>query len=312
MGEVYRARDTRLDRTVALKILPAPFAADPHFQKRFGREARAISQLTHPHICAVYDVGEQDGTAFLVMELLEGETLADRLKKGALPLDQALKIAIQITDALNTAHRHTIVHRDLKPSNVMLTKAGAKLLDFGLAKASAPANAADGLSTLTISSPNFTAVGTILGTVQYMAPEQLEAKEADARTDIFAFGAVLHEMLTGNKAFEGQTHASLIAAILDHDPPPVSSVQPLTPRSVDRLVAKCLAKNPDERWQSAKDLHDELKWIAEDGSQGAIPTSSRRRLLASVRLSWSVAAVCLLTTVALAAATYLWHAAADD
>jgi Tol biopolymer transport system component len=312
MGEVYRARDTRLDRTVAVKILPDSLAADPHFQKRFEREARAISRLTHPHICTLYDVGEQDGTAFLVMELLEGETLADRLKKGALPLDQALKIAIQIADALNTAHRHSIVHRDLKPSNVMLTKAGAKLLDFGLAKASEPANAADGLSMLTTTSPNLTALGTILGTFQYMAPEQLEAKEADARSDIFAFGAVLREMLTGKKAFEGQTQASLIAAILDHDPPPVSSVQPLTPRSVDRIVAKCLAKNPDDRWQSAKDLHDELQWIADGGAQSGIPTPSRRGLLNSVRLSWSVAAVCLLAMVALAAATYLRRTPADE
>jgi eukaryotic-like serine/threonine-protein kinase len=231
MGEVYRARGTRLDRTVAIKILPEALAADPQFRERFDREARAISQLTHPHICTLYDVGEQQGTAFLVMECLEGETLADRLKKGALPLDEPLKVAIQIADALSAAHRHGVVHRDLKPGNVMLTKAGAKLLDFGLAKASGPPIGGAGLSMLPTMQPNLTAQGTILGTLQYMAPEQLEGKEADERTDIFAFGAVLYELLTGTKAFSGTSHASLISSIMSSQPPSVSRMQMLAPPS---------------------------------------------------------------------------------
>jgi serine/threonine protein kinase len=206
MGEVYRARDTRLDRTVAVKILSPTLAADPQFCERFDREARAISQLTHPSICTLYDVGKHDGTAFLVMELLDGETLANRLKKGALPLGEALTIAMQIADALDAAHRRGIVHRDLKPGNMMLTKGGAKLLDFGLAKTTAPGGtvAVAGLSMLPTTPPNMTAQGTILGTFQYMTPEQLEGRDADARTDVFAFGAVLYEMLTGKKASKGR------------------------------------------------------------------------------------------------------------
>ena len=258
MGEVYKARDTRLDRTVAIKILPEALAADPQFRERFDREARAISQLTHPHICTLYDVGEHQGTAFLVMEYLEGETLADRLKKGALPLDQALTIAIQIASALDKAHRAGIVHRDLKPGNIMLTKSGATLLDFGLAKACKPLVGGTGLSMLPTTPPNLTAQGTILGTFQYMAPEQLEGQEADARTDMFAFGAVLYEMITGKRAFAGKSQAGLISAILSADPPPMVSLQPVTPPALDHVVHRCLAKDPDERWQSAKDLHDEL------------------------------------------------------
>ena len=216
MGEVYKARDTRLDRTVAIKVLPEHVASDPDLQQRFDREAKTISSLNHPHICTLYDVGRQDGTAFLVMEYLEGETLAQRLTHGALPFDRALQIAIQIADALDKAHRSGIVHRDLKPGNIMLTKGGAKLLDFGLAKLRpvATVGAVAATAAPTISSP-LTGVGSIVGTFQYMAPEQLEGKEADARTDIFAFGAVLYEMLTGKKAFEGKSQASLIAAILD-------------------------------------------------------------------------------------------------
>jgi eukaryotic-like serine/threonine-protein kinase len=283
MGEVYKARDTRLDRTVAIKILPPQIATDPQFRERFDREARAISALDHPHICALHDVGDQDGTSFLVMQYLEGETLADRLTKGALPLEHALRYAVEIASALDTAHRHGITHRDLKPGNVMLTKSGAKLLDFGLAKSSrvvqdfspAVAGRSEDLRHArtmlpTMTSP-LTAQGTILGTFQYMAPEQLEGHEADPRTDIFAFGVVLYEMLTGRKAFEGKSQASLIAAILEREPPPISSAQPLTPPALDRVVKKCLAKDPDDRWQSARDLHDELKWIAESGSHAGIP-----------------------------------------
>ena len=300
MGEVYRARDTRLDRTVAIKVLPESFAADPLFRERFDREARAISQLTHPHICTLYDVGEQQGTAYLVMEYLEGETLADRLKKGALPLDDALKNAIQIADALDKAHRAGIVHRDLKPGNVMLTKAGAKLLDFGLAKATAPAIAGAGLSMVPTTPPHLTAQGTILGTFQYMAPEQLEGQDADARTDIFAFGVVLYEMLTGKRAFAGKTHASLIGAILKDEPPPISHVQPIAPPALDRIVKKCLAKEPDQRWQSAGDLHDELAWMAELSSQSGAGVRSGKRPLGNARLAWSLLIVAVLALVALA------------
>ena len=284
MGEVYKARDTRLDRTVAIKILPETLAADPQFRERFDREARAISQLTHPHICTLYDVGEQQGTAFLVMEYLEGETLADRLKKGALPLDDALNVAIQIADALSAAHRHGIVHRDLKPGNVMLTKAGAKLLDFGLAKASGPAIAGAGQSMLPTTPPNLTAQGTILGTFQYMAPEQLEGKEADARTDIFAFGAVLYEMLTGTKAFSGASHASLISSIMSSQPPPVSMVQTLAPAELDHLIARCLAKDPEDRWQSARDVKLQLSWIAEARLSPSSPTTKSNELARATRL----------------------------
>jgi Tol biopolymer transport system component len=305
MGEVYKARDTRLDRAVAVKILPTALAADPTFRERFDREARAISRLTHPNICTLYDVGEHDGTAFLVLELLDGQTLADRLKKGAVPLDEALKIAIQIADALNAAHRHGIVHRDLKPGNVILAKAGAKLLDFGLAKASGPAIAVAGLSMLPTTPPNLTAQGTILGTYQYMAPEQLEGQDADARTDIFAFGAVLFEMLTGKKAFEGKSYASLIAAILEHDPPQLAALQPLAPSALDHILKKCLAKDPDERWQNAGDLTSELTWIATSGgaltTAVALSASSRGERRALTR-SVSAAAVALLVG---AVATYL-------
>jgi Tol biopolymer transport system component len=309
MGEVYKARDTRLDRTVAIKILPETLAADPHFRERFDREARAISQLTHTHICTLYDIGEQDGTAFLVMEYLDGETLADRLKKGALPLDEALKIAIQIADALSTAHRHGIVHRDLKPGNVMLAKTGAKLLDFGLAKANGLTIAGTGLSKLPTTPPNLTAQGTILGTFQYMAPEQLEGDNADSRTDVFAFGAMLYEMVTGQRAFEGKNHASVIAAILKYEPPPVSSLRPLTPPALDRLVKKCLAKDPDRRWQSASDLRDELTWIADTGATasgvGAMPPAAIARAPRE-RLAWTMVATALLLAAVLAAPAALY------
>jgi serine/threonine protein kinase len=302
MGEVYKARDTRLDRNVAVKILAAAVAADPHFRERFNREARAISQLAHPHICTLHDVGEHEGTAFLVMELLTGETLAERLTKGALPLDEALRVAIEITGALDAAHRHGIVHRDLKPGNVMLTKGGAKLLDFGLAKASAPAIAGVETSMLPTRQANLTEPKTILGTVQYMAPEQLEGLDADARTDLFALGAVLYEMLTGRKAFEGRTHATLIAAIIGTNPPPLSQILPIVPATLDRIVATCLAKEPDERWQSARDLTRELRWVAEPStSVDGHPSQARSIWLRA--LPWTVAGV---FGVALVAAVLAW------
>ena len=261
-GEVYLAEDSRLDRKVALKILPQHLSDRADLRERFEREARAVSSLNHPHICTLYDIGEQDGIHYLVMEHLEGDTLAARLEKGALPLEQTLQYAIQIADALDKAHRQGVVHRDLKPGNIMLTKGGAKLLDFGLAKLQAKETPTN-LSALPTEQANLTAEGTILGTLQYMAPEQLEAKEADARTDIFAFGAVVYEMATGKKAFEGGSQASLISAIMKDDPPAMAELQPMTPSVLDRVIKKCLAKEPDSRWQSASDLHDELGWIAE-------------------------------------------------
>ena len=269
MGEVYRARDTRLERTVAIKILPEALAADPQFRERFDREARTVSQLDHPHICAVYDVGEDAGTAYLVMQYLEGETLAARLERGALPVAQALALAIQIAGALDAAHRAGIVHRDLKPGNIMLTKSGARLLDFGLAKVVAPAVATAGLSMAPTTPAALTEQGTILGTFQYMAPEQLEGREADARSDIFAFGCVLYEMLTGRKAFEGKSHASLIGAIMHAQPASVSAAGAATSPALDRIVAKCLAKDPEARWSSARDLADALSWTGEESASGA-------------------------------------------
>jgi Tol biopolymer transport system component/predicted Ser/Thr protein kinase len=264
MGEVYKARDTRLDRTVAIKVLPEHVATDPDLKARFEREAKTVAALSHPHICPVFDVGTQDGVDFLVMEYLEGDTLAQRLEKGPLPLDQALRYAIEMAGALDKAHRQGIVHRDLKPGNVMLTKTGAKLLDFGLAKfvPTAPAVTNAGSAAPTMEAP-LTGAGSIVGTFQYMAPEQLEGEEADARSDIFAFGATLYEMVTGQKAFAARSQASLIHAIIGVEARPVSDSQPVAPRTLDHLVARCLAKDPDDRWQTARDVHEELRWVLE-------------------------------------------------
>ena len=311
-GEVYKARDTRLDRIVALKILPEHLASDPEFRARFDREARTISQLDHPHICSLYDVGEERGVAYLVMQYLEGETLAERLAAlgrraqgsgfGGLPVTEALSVAVQVASALDAAHRAGIVHRDLKPGNIMIVGADgrggkasglsiAKLLDFGLAKVAGRPGAggaveADSplrLSALPTVAPDLTAPGAVLGTFQYMAPEQLEGREADARTDIFAFGAVLYEMLTGRKAFESRSQAGLISAIMTVEPPAVTTVQPTIPPALVRVVTKCLAKNPDARWQTARDLADELKWI---GAAPESQSSTEPRSSASVR-TWN-------------------------
>jgi eukaryotic-like serine/threonine-protein kinase len=268
MGEVYLARDTRLDRIVAIKVLPTHLADRSELRERFEREARTIASLNHPHICTLFDIGQQEGIDYLVMEYLEGETLAQRLLKGPLPLEQVLQYAIEIADALDKAHRKGVTHRDLKPGNIMLTKTGTKLLDFGLAKLKqevAPANVQ--LSQLATANDPLTAKGSIVGTLQYMAPEQLEGKEVDARTDIFAFGAVVYEMATRKRAFEGKSQASVISAIMSSDPVPMTLLQPMTPLALDRVVKRCLAKETDERWQSANDLTNELKWIAEGGSQ---------------------------------------------
>jgi eukaryotic-like serine/threonine-protein kinase len=322
MGEVYKARDTRLDRSVAIKVLSAHIADDPHARERFQREARAVAALNHPHICTLHDVGSQDPSTgsgqamdFLVMEYVDGETLAERLAKRPLPIDQSLQYAIQIADALDKAHRQGITHRDLKPGNVMLTTVGTKLLDFGLAKLRPAVGGVVGTSAGSNVSPSLTGRGTILGTLQYMAPEQLEGKPADARTDIFAFGALLYEMLTGKKAFEGTSQASLISAILSSDPPPIAVLQPLSPPALDRVVKKCLAKDPDERWQSAHDLMSELTWIAESGLQTAVAAprvdAQLRSRARTQSYGWITAAVFLLTTFALAGALYLRRAPVD-
>jgi eukaryotic-like serine/threonine-protein kinase len=274
MGEVYKARDTRLDRIVAIKVLPTHLADRSELRERFEREAKTIASLNHPQICVLHDIGQQDGIDYLVMEYLEGETLSQRLLKGSLPLEQVLQFAIEIADALDKAHRKGITHRDLKPGNIMLTMPGTKLLDFGLAKLTQePAPAAPDSQLPTMKNA-ITGEGTILGTLQYMAPEQVAAKEVDARTDIFSFGAVVYEMATGRKAFEGKSQASLIAKILETDPPPISSLQPMTPRALDRVVKRCLAKDPENRWQTARDLELELKSIADGGSETALPSAS--------------------------------------
>jgi serine/threonine-protein kinase len=298
MGEVYRARDTRLDRTVAIKVLPAHLADTPDAKQRFEREARAVSALNHPNICTLFDVGSQDGTEYLVMEYMEGETLATRLEKGALPLDQSLRIGIEVADALDKAHRAGIIHRDLKPGNIMLTKSGAKLLDFGLAKATLPLASAGTLTAVVTRTTPMTQAGMIVGTFQYMSPEQVEAKELDARSDIFSFGSVLYEMLTGRAAFQGRSQLSVASAILEKDPEPMSMLQPMTPPALDRTVRKCLAKDPEDRWQTARDLLLELKWVAEAGSQAGVPAPVASHRKNRERTSWAIAAVLALTTIA--------------
>ena len=292
MGEVYKGRDTRLDRIVAIKVLPEHSAARPDLRERFEREARAVSALNHPHICALYDVGQQDGIDFLVMEYLEGETLAQRLERGPLPMEQALRYAVQISDALERAHRHKVIHRDLKPSNIMLVRDGAKLLDFGLAKLHAAAAAEAETRTIAL-----TTEGTILGTFQYMAPEQLEGKDADVRSDIFAFGAVLYEMVTGRKAFEGKSRASITAAIMERDPPPVSQVQPLTAPLLEKLIKTCLAKDPEQRRQTAHDVLLDLKWISEQREQAAEAASAARPQTREF-MAWIAAALMAILCIA--------------
>ena len=263
MGEVYRARDTRLDRTVAIKILPENLSSNPEAKQRFDREARAISSLNHPNICHLYDVGQHDGISYLVMEYLEGETLGERLRKGRLPLEQVFRVGAEICQGLEQAHRSGVVHRDLKPGNIMLTKSGAKLMDFGLAKApAAPLGNLSGSNSLATMSQPLTTEGTIVGTIQYMAPEQLEGKEADNRSDIFALGSVLYEMVTGKRAFEGKTTASTIAAILAAEPKPMSAMQPLSPPALEHVITTCIAKDPEERWQSCADVSRQLEWAA--------------------------------------------------
>ena len=303
MGEVYRARDTRLERTVAIKILRAHLTHDLEAKERFNREARVISGLSHPNICHLYDVGVHDGTSYLVMEYLEGETLADRLRKGPLPLDSFLKIGIEVCEGLEKAHCSGVVHRDLKPGNIMLTKNGTKLMDFGLAKAIPTATATPGLTasfdTPAASQP-LTAQGTVMGTFQYMAPEQVEGREADARSDIFSLGAVLYEMITGKRAFEGKSPLSVASAIIEKDPPPIRSIKPMSPLALDHAIRRCLAKDREERWHTARDLGFELKWIAETGLEvgGTVPIAARHGF--RNRLTWGIAGMLALATIGVA------------
>jgi Tol biopolymer transport system component/predicted Ser/Thr protein kinase len=294
MGEVYRALDTRLDRTVAIKILPPHLSDDAMRRQRFEREAKAVSSLNHPHICTLYDVGRQDGVDFIVMEYVEGVTLAARLEKGPLPTVEVLEYGIQLASALDKAHRNGVTHRDLKPGNIMLTKSGTKLLDFGLAKAAPPLAAGATGATLTNAAAQadpVTREGAVVGTVPYMSPEQVEGKEVDARSDIFSLGAVLYEMVTGRRAFQGQSDFSIASAILVKDPDPISTLHPLTPPALERTIRVCLAKDPDARWQSAGDLCKELRWIADSGSQIGVPMAAAVRRAIRPRIAW------ILTTV---------------
>jgi eukaryotic-like serine/threonine-protein kinase len=320
MGEVYRGTDTRLDRAVAIKVLASHLSSSPELRQRMEREGRAISSLNHPHICHLYDVGSQDGTDYLVMELLQGETLAERLRKGAMPLNGILKIGIAIAEALAVAHRQGIVHRDLKPGNIMLTPGGAKLMDFGLAKPLGLQNSGAGSGSVpaftavaTLSGPSplspLTTAGSIIGTIQYMSPEQIEGKEADARSDIFAFGSVLYEMAAGKRPFEGKSQISLASSILEKDPEPISALKPLIPAAFEHVVATCLQKNPDDRFQNAHDVKLELQWIATDRQAPAagapsLPASSRLK----ERISWA-AAVIAATVLGAAAGMFLFHPA---
>ncbi len=299
MGEVYRAKDTRLGREVAVKVLPQHLSSNPEVRARFEREAKTVSSLNHPHICTLHDVGREGETDYLVMELIEGETLAARLMKGALPLAEVLKIGAQIADALDRAHRAGVMHRDLKPGNVMLTRSGAKLMDFGLARATGLGSASELTSSPTVAGP-LTAEGTILGTFQYMAPEQLEGQEADARSDLWALGCVLYEMATGRRAFEGKSQASLITSIMGSAPPPISQQVPLAPPGFDRLVQGCLAKDPADRLQSAHDIRMQLVWLAEGGSQAGVPVPVAIKRKSRERLAWMLAAVGLIAAAALA------------
>ena len=304
MGEVFKARDTRLDRNVAIKILPPHFADDPLSRARFEREARAISQLNHPHICTLYDVGHEDGRSYLVMEYIEGQSLAGTIARGPLPLEQVVRYGAQIADALSRAHASGVVHRDLKPSNVMITPAGAKLLDFGLAKVVAPPLEADSETpTVDARDESLTAHGWVVGTIEYMSPEQLQAQEVGTGTDIFALGMLLYEMATGRRAFRGDSKASVIAAILNSEPPPLQTFAPGTPSTLDRLIRKCLQKDPAQRWQSARDLADELRWVLAGDSDGrAAPSPPRRKRRWPV---WAGVAI----GITIAAAVLAWRSA---
>ncbi|HET6348823.1 MAG TPA: serine/threonine-protein kinase, partial [Candidatus Krumholzibacteria bacterium] len=303
MGEVFRATDTRLGREVAIKVLPQHLSANPEVRARFEREAKTVSSLNHPHICTLFDVGREGDTDYLVMELVEGETLAQRLEKGALPTADVLRLGTEISDALDRAHRAGVIHRDLKPGNIMLTRSGAKLMDFGLARATGMAGPTGSGVTALTQSPTMaaplTAEGTIVGTFQYMAPEQLEGNEADARSDLWALGCVLYEMATGKRAFEGKSQASLITSIMGSQPASMSQLAPLTPPGLERVVQACLAKDPADRLQSAHDIRMQLAWIAEGGSQAGVPAPVAARRKNRERLAWVVAAVAIISAAVL-------------
>jgi serine/threonine protein kinase/Tol biopolymer transport system component len=321
MGEVYRARDTRLDRTVAVKVLASHLSSSPELKQRMEREGRAISSLNHPHICQLYDIGSQNGTDYLVMEFLEGETLAERLRRGAIPLAEVFKIGIAVAEALAVAHRSGIVHRDLKPGNIMLTAGGAKLMDFGLAKplglpaASGSGSAPSFTAAATMSGPSplspLTTAGSIIGTIQYMSPEQIEGKEADARSDIFAFGAVLYEMAAGKRPFAGKSQISLASSILESEPEPVSVLKPNTPAAFQHVVTTCLQKNPDERYQSAQDIKLELQWIAADRTSPAVAATATAVPRTRERVGWVAALVAAIALTA-AAAIFFYHTAQSE
>jgi eukaryotic-like serine/threonine-protein kinase len=319
MGEVYRAKDTRLDRTVAIKVLPSHLSSNPELRQRMEREAKAISALQHANICTLHDIGTQNGTDFLVMEYLEGQTLAERLKKGPLPLDQILKIGIEIAHALDKAHQRGIIHRDLKPANIMLTKAGAKLMDFGLAKPEVaigsqaigpftPSTPTMNLASLTSAASPLTQKGSIVGTFQYMAPELLQGAEADARSDLFSFGCVLYEMITGRRAFEGKSQLSVFSAILEKDPEPISASQPLAPPMLDRVVIACLAKDAANRFQSAHDVAMDLRWIE---SLGSPPAGAGSSAATPNRILW-LAALALAIILGVLAGFFLHHPAVSS
>ncbi|MHC4180259.1 MAG: serine/threonine-protein kinase, partial [Planctomycetota bacterium] len=297
MGEVYRARDTRLDRTVAIKVLPEHLSKNTQARQRLEREARAVSSLNHPNICSLYDIGQWDGLFYLVLEHLEGQTLAARLGRGALPLEEALRYADQIADALHQAHRQGVVHRDLKPGNVMLTRSGSKLLDFGLSRSVETDPATSELTAMPTATSPLTAEGTVLGTLQYMSPEQLDGKPADVRSDIFAFGILLYEMVTGRRAFEGRTQASVIASIMKDQPRSISELAPMTPPALDRLVRTCLAKDPDDRRQSMRDVQLDLQWITK--AETIEERHGARRPAPSVRGPWVLVAIMTLVAVVL-------------
>jgi len=324
MGEVYRAKDTRLDRPVAIKVLPSHLSSDPELKQRMEREAKAISALQHANICTLYDIGTHDGTDFLVMEYLEGQTLAERLVKGALPVEQVLKIGTEIAQALEKAHQHGIVHRDLKPANIMLTKAGAKLMDFGLAKPEVaiasraigpftPSTPTMNLASLTAAASPLTQKGSIVGTFQYMAPELLQGAEADARSDLFSFGCVLYEMITGRRAFEGKSQLSVFSSILEKDPEPISASQPLAPPMLDRVVRACLAKDAADRIQSAHDVAMDLRWIADSTTAESAPGEATKSS-PQFNKSWAAATVALLLAfiVVDGFAGYRWAKSSTD
>ena len=304
---MYRAKDIRLGRDVAIKILPQHLSSDPELRERFDREARAISSLNHPRICILHDVGHQDGIDFLVMECLDGESLADRLRKGPLQLKQTLQIGMEVCEALDVAHRAGIVHRDLKPANIMLTRDGVKLMDFGLAKAALGGGAAGNptapllSAAKTVSGPSpispLTTAGQMMGTIQYMSPEQIEGRDADARSDIFALGAVLYEMATGKRPFDGKSQLSVAHAILEKEPEPISAIQPLTPPGFERIVLTCLAKNPDDRFQSARDVRLALKWATEGRSDYVAQAQAPAPKTVTRILPWAIAAILALVVI---------------